>query len=338
MHQGLAKEAHKHQEEFKGWQLQLVDMHHSLTDSIKNMIKAQETFLSKQAATFNMLEKVLSIVCSVLADYGEMKTMPMYFISMVVIFTIKTVKQTHNTHFFLFFRWFVTWTFEVYLICIEIKQRSAPIMSLSWPPQSTVWLSYFSGCLRLAIVAYFFFRYKEYKKLSCKMLEELKAQSHEQFQILHDILKDITPPHGRTSLDHESSFKEERMQSTLTYRMRSTSQSTESPPTLLVAHKPKRRTNGFKCIKCARRFICKWHTHAQSGTELWPEVYLHFCYISCQFLLPIRRVAASSLVIPLGRMTPMTRWKHTKLGFSSLTSIQGGLQCVAAFCYMLGDF
>nr|XP_007163368.1 hypothetical protein PHAVU_001G228800g [Phaseolus vulgaris]ESW35362.1 hypothetical protein PHAVU_001G228800g [Phaseolus vulgaris] len=114
--QYFAEYGHRQHEELVQRQEQIQGFHDRLMDNSKSILSSQESFESKQASMFVVLDRIFALQNALLLESRMIKAFFVYSISIFVIFMLTSTKQTYNMRPFLYIELFATFFLEVLII------------------------------------------------------------------------------------------------------------------------------------------------------------------------------------------------------------------------------
>ncbi|KAK7305664.1 hypothetical protein VNO77_43572 [Canavalia gladiata] len=114
--QYFAEYGHRQHEELLQRQDQIQGLHDRLMENSKSILSAQESFESKQATMFVVLDKLFTLQNAMLLESRIIKTFFIYSISIFVIFMLTSTKQTYTIRPLLYIELCATFFMEVFLI------------------------------------------------------------------------------------------------------------------------------------------------------------------------------------------------------------------------------
>ncbi|KAK7379215.1 hypothetical protein VNO80_04670 [Phaseolus coccineus] len=161
--QYFAEYGHRQHEELVQRQEQIQGFHDRLMENSKSILSSQESFESKQASMFVVLDRIFALQNALLLESRMIKAVFVYSISIFVIFMLTSTKQTYNMRPFLYIELFATFFVEVLII----RLTSDNIEHQTWIINVTRLLFMVGASVQLlhAICTY-----KDYETLNHKML------------------------------------------------------------------------------------------------------------------------------------------------------------------------
>lgn len=114
--QYFAEYGHRQHEELVQRQEQIQGFHDRLMENSKSILSSQESFESKQASMFVVLDRIFALQNALLLESRMIKAFFVYSISIFVIFMLTSTKQTYNMRPFLYIELFATFFVEVLII------------------------------------------------------------------------------------------------------------------------------------------------------------------------------------------------------------------------------
>ncbi|XP_047168769.1 protein GAMETE EXPRESSED 1-like [Vigna umbellata] len=114
--QYFAEYGHRQHEELVQRQEQIQGFHDRLMENSKSILSSQESFESKQASMFVVLDRIFALQNALLLESRMIKAFVVYSISIFVIFMLTSTKQTYNMRPFLYIELFATFFVEVLVI------------------------------------------------------------------------------------------------------------------------------------------------------------------------------------------------------------------------------
>ncbi|KAL2612105.1 hypothetical protein R1flu_023797 [Riccia fluitans] len=205
--QELAAEAYNHQQEFKKWQSELDEMHRRLANGSTAMLKAQESFVLKQAAVFTTLEKLFTLHNDILLESRTFKTALVYFLGGIFVFFATTTRHTQNARLVLLVGLLMALGFEVTLI-MKKAERVPEAARFVWLQYRIFWVRTGYGIFALGILLYSIFTFRDYDKLNYYMLKEIQenmasGKNGGELECRNCQQEYLPPPAPRRLADHE---------------------------------------------------------------------------------------------------------------------------------------
>ncbi|TKY47375.1 GAMETE EXPRESSED 1 [Spatholobus suberectus] len=114
--QYFAEFGHRQHEELLQRQEQIQGFHDRLMENSKSILSSQESFESKQASMFVVLDRIFALQNALLLESRMIKAFFVYSISSFVIFMFTSTKQTYNMRPFLYIELCGTFFMEVLII------------------------------------------------------------------------------------------------------------------------------------------------------------------------------------------------------------------------------
>ncbi|XP_020217211.1 protein GAMETE EXPRESSED 1 [Cajanus cajan] len=114
--QYFAEYGHRQHEELLQRQEQIQGFHDRLMENSKSILSSQESFESKQATMFDVLDRIFALQNALLLESRMIKAFFIYSISIFVIFMLTSTKQTYNIRPFLYMELCGTFLLEVLII------------------------------------------------------------------------------------------------------------------------------------------------------------------------------------------------------------------------------
>ncbi|BBN15700.1 hypothetical protein MPTK1_7g00070 [Marchantia polymorpha subsp. ruderalis] len=169
--QNLATEAFRHQQEFRKWQSELDEMHRRLANGSTAMLKAQESFVLKQAAVFTTLDKLFNLHNDILLESRTIKTALVYFLGGVFVFLATTTKHTQNARLALYFGLLLALGFEATLIWKK-AERVPEALRIVWLQDRIFWVRGGYAIFALGLLLYTVLNYRKNINLSRTITRE----------------------------------------------------------------------------------------------------------------------------------------------------------------------
>ncbi|KAG4387416.1 hypothetical protein AAZX31_11G219000 [Glycine max] len=161
--QYFAEYGHRQHEELIQRQQQIKGFHDRLMENSREILSSQESFESKQASMFVVLDRIFALQNTLLLESRMIKAFFVYSILIFVIFMLTSTKQTYNIRPFLYIELCATLVVEVLII----RLTSDNIEHQTWII-SMVRLFFMVAALVQLLHA--IFTYKNYETLNHQML------------------------------------------------------------------------------------------------------------------------------------------------------------------------
>ncbi|XP_030952930.1 protein GAMETE EXPRESSED 1-like [Quercus lobata] len=132
--QQFAEYSHKQQEELLQQQEQLQRVHDHLMENSKSILVAQESFESKQASMFVVLDNLFALHNAMLLESRVIKAFFVFCISILIIYMFTSTKQTYKVRRRLYIGLCATFIIEVAILRLatnEIIERRSWIINLT---------------------------------------------------------------------------------------------------------------------------------------------------------------------------------------------------------------
>nr|POE71193.1 protein gamete expressed 1 [Quercus suber] len=121
--QQFAEYSHKQQEELLRPQEQLQRVHDHLMENSKSILAAQESFESKQASMFIVLDNLFALHNAMLLESRVIKAFFVYCISSLIIYMFTSTKQTYKVRPRLYIRLCATFIIEVAILRLATNEN-----------------------------------------------------------------------------------------------------------------------------------------------------------------------------------------------------------------------
>ncbi|KMT09079.1 hypothetical protein BVRB_6g131870 [Beta vulgaris subsp. vulgaris] len=158
--------AHGQHEELKEQQEQLLQAHNLLASNSRSMLKAQETFETKQANMFTAIDKLFALHNAMLLESRLIKAFFIYSLLIVVLYMFTSTKQTYSVRCSLYIGLCIAFAIECGILqftTIETEQKTR----LRTIVKSLL------GVHSVIQLLYSFVTYRDYESLNHKMLATL---------------------------------------------------------------------------------------------------------------------------------------------------------------------
>ncbi|KAL3693233.1 hypothetical protein R1sor_006884 [Riccia sorocarpa] len=221
--QDLAAEAFSHQQEFRKWQSELDEMHLRLANGSTAMLKAQESFIMKQAAVFTMLEKLFGLHNDILLESRAFKTAFVYFLGGIFVFFSTTTRHTQNARLVLLFGLLLALGFEVTLVWRK-ADRVPEAIRFAWLQYRIFWVRTGYVIFAVGLLLYSILTFRDYDKLNYYMLKDIQenmmtsAKNQGEMECRNCQQEYLLPPAPRRPADHEGDVSKKVTRKTRTTR------------------------------------------------------------------------------------------------------------------------